>query len=365
MFGGKQDPYVSLRPAYSQETKLTTKKQGAGKSATWNERFHWRLDVAGGLQNLHMNVEVYDANVGKDRLVGSVKINLIPLVTTAQSTPAIDAWYRLRGHKGSFAGDIYLSITLRTVFESAPSPQVHKPTAHAGMPYAVAPYTPSPPPQYGAPSPQYGAPSPQYGAPSPDMVRLRHRSIVRQPPQYMVRRRRRYVWCAYGAPSPASMVRAPPAMVRLRLKAPLNARGNQYFGGYGPPPQVPAQQQQQPPLPQADYRQHASAMYIPPPSPVGHPWAVPMPQGSSGAAYGNESSPAPYAAYPPPVPVPTVGPLPPGYNEPADLYASGAAYPGQRPGGTTPHSSGFLQAPPEATGYPQLSRAPMHNPYYP
>eukprot|EP00183_Erythrolobus_madagascarensis_P003022 CAMPEP_0185851610 /NCGR_PEP_ID=MMETSP1354-20130828/10663_1 /TAXON_ID=708628 /ORGANISM="Erythrolobus madagascarensis, Strain CCMP3276" /LENGTH=290 /DNA_ID=CAMNT_0028552635 /DNA_START=74 /DNA_END=946 /DNA_ORIENTATION=+ len=182
----KQDPYVQLRVAHGVETKRTRTKNEAGKNARWWQGLSFVLNPA-QLRDLKVHAEVYDANFGKDRLIGRVEVDLNAMVRSRNEYVVAEKWYRMADAKNRFAGDLRLEMQLKRVFPgalnpAAPAPHHHPAPVNAQVDsygytsqsiYPAAPAYGQPPP----PGPSYAPPPTAfYGAPAGQPIQPPHAS---------------------------------------------------------------------------------------------------------------------------------------------------------------------------------------------
>lgn len=84
----RQDPYVLLRLGHTGQVAKTKTRREGGRNVTWNQSVSFVVSEV-VMSGLVLHIQVMDANVGKDRLIGQYELNLNSMV---KGSPVKDSW---------------------------------------------------------------------------------------------------------------------------------------------------------------------------------------------------------------------------------------------------------------------------------
>ena len=115
---GKMDPYVKI--VTRQQQFRTKTKDSAGKTPVWNETFNIDVKYVGD----DITLQVYDADVGADDIIGEVTFKLSALCIGN----GMDEWFAI-AYRGKAAGQVHLKSVWKAGAGGA-----KQPGAAAGQP---------------------------------------------------------------------------------------------------------------------------------------------------------------------------------------------------------------------------------------
>eukprot|EP00187_Rhodella_violacea_P017034 CAMPEP_0184725186 /NCGR_PEP_ID=MMETSP0314-20130426/30165_1 /TAXON_ID=38298 /ORGANISM="Rhodella maculata, Strain CCMP 736" /LENGTH=280 /DNA_ID=CAMNT_0027190349 /DNA_START=15 /DNA_END=854 /DNA_ORIENTATION=- len=270
-FFSRQDPYVEARISHGTDVRRTKTKNEAGKHASWNQELIFDVTET-SRKNLRLHCRVMDANIGRDRLIGTVEADCSSVATGHKG---IDRWFPMSDARNKKSGELHLDISYIPLAAALGS-AYPAPPPNSSNPYAVS----SGPSHYGAAQPINPAHGPPPGA----------GQLYGAPPTSFATQHSSY-GSSHLPPPPSYGSNGPPAYNPPPPPNSFGSHGPPSYGSHGPPSypsQGPPSYGAPPPPPQGQYNPYAA-----PPPPPGQQQGYPPQHHPSGALPGYPGGPPP------------------------------------------------------------------------